>query len=180
MALGPMTGLFMHDHVSYEGIFITRHAVQLSRTAMRNMRKGTHPGIDKKQATGKTTGRNSYHKQQALARPLYPYKRHTRKLALLMLSIPYGATTNFVAMYAREVHLDVPSGFFFTLMAVGMGASRLVAGKKVDQGYITQCIHVGLYPVILAFFMLSMCRFIAPESMNAAEWISLPCRCFSA
>lgn len=88
-----------------------------------------------------------------------------------MLSIPYGATTNFVAMYAREINLDVPSGFFFTLMAVGMGASRLVAGKKVDQGYITQCIHIGLYPVILAFFMLSMCRFIAPENMNIAECI---------
>ena len=90
-------------------------------------------------------------------------------IALLMLSIPYGATTNFVAMYAREIHLDVPSGFFFTLMAVGMGASRLVAGKKVDQGYITQCIHVGLYPVVAAFFILSMCRFAAPACMGAAE-----------
>lgn len=90
-------------------------------------------------------------------------------ISLLMLSIPYGATTNFVAMYAREIQLDVPSGFFFTLMAAGMGVSRLVAGRKVDQGYITQCIHIGLYPVVVAFFILSMCRFVAPHSTGIAE-----------
>ena len=53
-------------------------------------------------------------------------------------------------------------------MALGMGASRIVAGKKVDRGYITQCIHVGYYPVITAFFMLSMCRFVSPADIIVA------------
>ena len=43
-----------------------------------------------------------------------------------------------------------------------------MAGKKVDRGYITQCIHVGYYPVITAFFMLSMCRFVAPADIIVA------------
>lgn len=171
MALGPMTGLFMHGHVSYTNIFLTGMAFSAV---------GLICAVFVKPRTPETIKTRLNEKLQTGATPAKP----TRKLsldrfiqlkgipvsiALLMLSIPYGATTNFVAMYAREIHLDVPSGFFFTLMAAGMGASRLVAGKKVDQGYITQCIHIGLYPVVLAFFMLSMCRFVAPACMGAAE-----------
>ena len=171
MALGPMTGLFMHGHVSYTNIFLTGMAFSAV---------GLICAVCVKPRTPETIKTRLNEKLQTGATPAKP----TRKLsldrfillkgipvsiALLMLSIPYGATTNFVAMYAREIHLDVPLGFFFTLMAAGMGASRLVAGKKVDQGYITQCIHIGLYPVVLAFFMLSMCRFVAPACMGAAE-----------
>lgn len=82
MALGPMTGLFMHDHVSYEGIFITGMLFSLVGLLCAICVKARTPESIKKQATGKTTDRNSYHKQQALARPLYPYKRHTRKHSL--------------------------------------------------------------------------------------------------
>lgn len=171
MALGPMTGLFMHDHVSYEGIFITGMLFSLVGLLCAICVKARTPKSIKNRQQEKQQAETATTNSKLSLDRFILIKGIPVSIALLMLSIPYGATTNFVAMYAREIHLDVPSGFFFTLMAVGMGASRLVAGKKVDQGYITQCIHVGLYPVILAFFMLSMCRFIAPESMNAAEWI---------
>ena len=171
MALGPMTGLFMHDHVSYEGIFITGMLFSLVGLLCAICVKARTPESIKNRQQEKQQAETATTNSKLSLDRFILIKGIPVSIGLLMLSIPYGATTNFVAMYAREIHLDVPSGFFFTLMAVGMGASRLVAGKKVDQGYITQCIHVGLYPVILAFFMLSMCRFIAPESMNAAEWI---------
>ena len=85
-------------------------------------------------------------------------------IALLLLSIPYGATTNYVAVYAREIGLHVPTGFFFTLMAVGMGISRIFAGKFVDRGYITQTISYGFYVVIAAFFLLSCCSTVIAYS----------------
>lgn len=171
MALGPMTGLFMHDNVSYEGIFITGMAFSIIGLLCAFCVKARTPeSIKARRLEKQQTGKDPIASKNKLSLDRFILlKGIPVSISLLMLSIPYGATTNFVAMYAREIHLDVPSGFFFTLMAVGMGASRLVAGKKVDQGYITQCIHIGLYPVILAFFMLSMCRFIAPESMNVAE-----------
>lgn len=171
MALGPMTGLFMHDHVSYEGIFITGMLFSIIGLLCAFCVKArTHESIIARKLEKQQTGKDPVSSQKKLSLDRFILlKGIPVSISLLMLSIPYGATTNFVAMYAREINLDVPSGFFFTLMAVGMGASRLVAGKKVDQGYITQCIHIGLYPVILAFFMLSMCRFIAPENMNIAE-----------
>lgn len=171
MALGPMTGLFMHDHVSYEGIFITGMLFSIIGLLCAFCVKARTPeSIIARKLEKQQTGKDPVSSQKKLSLDRFILlKGIPVSISLLMLSIPYGATTNFVAMYAHEINLDVPSGFFFTLMTVGMGASRLVAGKKVDQGYITQCIHIGLYPVILAFFMLSMCRFIAPENMNIAE-----------
>lgn len=171
MALGPMTGLFMHDHVSYEGIFITGMLFSIIGLLCAFCVKARTPeSIIARKLEKQQTGKDPVSSQKKLSLDRFILlKGIPVSISLLMLSIPYGATTNFVAIYAHEINLDVPSGFFFTLMAVGMGASRLVAGKKVDQGYITQCIHIGLYPVILAFFMLSMCRFIAPENMNIAE-----------
>lgn len=181
MALGPMTGLFMHDHVSYEGIFITGMLFSIIGLLCAFCVKARTPeSIIARKLEKQQTGKDPVSSQKKLSLDRFILlKGIPVSISLLMLSIPYGATTNFVAMYAREINLDVPSGFFFTLMAVGMGASRLVAGKKVDQGYITQCIHIGLYPVILAFFMLSMCRFIAPENMNIAECTFLQCHYFS-
>lgn len=36
-------------------------------------------------------------------------------LSLLLLSIPYGMTTNYVAMYAREIGIHTQTGFFLPL-----------------------------------------------------------------
>ena len=81
-------------------------------------------------------------------------------LSLLLLSIPYGMTTNYVAMYARQIELNVPTGFFFTFMAVGMAVSRLFSGRLVDRGKITQVIAFGIYLVVISFFLLSACVYL--------------------
>lgn len=171
MALGPMTGLFMHGQVSYPTIFLTGMAFSVVGLLCAICVKARTPeSIKARQKEKQLTGVDTAMPKRKLSLDRFILvKGIPVSISLLMLSIPYGATTNFVAMYAKEIHLEVPSGFFFTLMAAGMGASRLVAGKKVDQGYITQCIHFGLYPVVAAFFILSMCRFVTPQSMGVAE-----------
>ena len=171
MALGPMTGLFMHGQASYPTIFLTGMAFSVAGLLCAICVKARTPeSIKARRAEKQLTGVDTSAQKRKLSLDRFILvKGIPVSIALLMLSIPYGATTNFVAMYAKEIHLDVASGFFFTLMAAGMGASRLVAGKKVDQGYVTQCIHFGLYPVVAAFFILSMCRFVAPHSMGMAE-----------
>ena len=158
MALGPMTGLFMHGHVPYTGIFLIGMGVSAvglvcalavstkKRREERGVRSGEIVSLDR----------------------FILLKGIPVSIALLLLSIPYGATTNFVAMYASEIRLEVPTGFFFTLMAAGMGLSRIIAGKQVDRGYVTQCIHVGYYPVIVAFLMLGLCRFVVADHVALA------------
>ena len=80
--------------------------------------------------------------------------------SLLLLSIPYGMTTNYVAMYAKQIGLTTETGFFFTLMAVGMAISRLFSGRLVDKGMITQVISAGLYLVCLCYFGLTACGWL--------------------
>ena len=78
-------------------------------------------------------------------------------VALLLLSIPYGMTSTYIAMYAKEIGITLSSGLFFTFMAVGMAVSRMFSGRQVDKGRITQVITLGLYLVCACFFTLAAC-----------------------
>lgn len=86
--------------------------------------------------------------------------------SLLLLSIPYGMTTNYVAMYARQIGITAETGFFFTLMAVGMAISRLFSGKLVDKGMITEVITAGLHLVSICYFLLTACGWLAEWDMT--------------
>ena len=59
-------------------------------------------------------------------------------------------------MYAKQIGITAETGFFFTLMAVGMAISRLFSGRLVDKGMITQVISAGLYLVCICYFGLRM------------------------
>lgn len=167
MALGPMTGLFMHGHVSYLIIFLTGMAFSLVGLVCAVCVKPRTPESLRAQCVRSENSGERQRRVMSLDRFIL-LKGIPVSVSLLMLSIPYGATTNFVAMYAKEINLDVTTGFFFTLMAVGMGVSRIFAGKLVDRGYVTRCIHAGYYPVIVAFTLLGLCRFIAEADGTAA------------
>lgn len=144
MSIGPMVGLFLHGVLSYEMIFgISLAACALGLALASCVKAPAKPKV---------------------ARPPLSLDRFIllkgipAGISLLLLSIPYGATTNFVAMYVGEMHLPVASGFYFVLMAVGMGVSRIFSGKYVDRGYVTECIHYGFFLVIIAFALLGSCE----------------------
>ena len=147
MSVGPMVGLFMHDAaVGYPVIFCTSmgscllgmFCASLVRTPYKPPVKRDPLSLDR----------------------FILLKGLPAGLSLLLLSIPYGMTTNYVAMYAHQIGMDVSTGFFFTFMAVGMAVSRLFSGRQVDHGKITQVIGVGLYLVIISFFLLAGCVYI--------------------
>ena len=153
MAVGPTLSLYIHDSfANFDYIFLLS---MVSATI----------GL-----ICVSTIRMPYRREPILEKPPVSLDRFIllkgipAGIALLLLSIPYGATTNYVAVYAREIGLQVPTGFFFTLMAVGMGISRIFAGKFVDRGYITQTISYGFYVVIAAFFLLSCCSTVIAYS----------------
>ncbi len=141
MSVGPMTGLFLHGNLSYDLIFLVSLSICLIGFCLALCVK-TKP-------------------KPAVERPAISLDRFIllrgipASVALLLLSIPYGATTNFVAMYVEHIGLQVMPGLFFVLLAAGMGISRLFSGRLVDKGYVTECIHYGFYLVIAAFLLLS-------------------------
>ena len=147
MSIGPMVGLFMHDAgTGYPVIFCTSLASCLLGMLCASLVK--------------TPYKPPVRRDPISLDRFILLKGMPAGLSLLLLSIPYGMTTNYVAMYARQIGLDVSTGFFFTFMAVGMAVSRLFSGRLVDHGKITQVIGAGLYLVILSFFLLAGCVYV--------------------
>lgn len=154
MSIGPMTGLFLHDaSAGYTFIFCCSLGACLIGLLCTYLLKTPYKAPVKKEPI-------------SLDRFIL-LKGIPAGISLLLLSIPYGMTTNYVAMYAKQIGITSSTGFFFTLMAIGMAVSRLFSGKLVDKGKITQVIQAGMYLVCLCFFALSACGWSASWSI---EW----------
>ena len=157
MSIGPMTGLFLHDAaVGYTFIFscslgaclIGFLCAYLVKTPAKPPVKRPPISLDR----------------------FILLKGIPAGISLLLLSIPYGMTTNYVAMYAKQIGITSSTGFFFTLMAIGMAVSRLFSGKLVDKGKITQVSPAGLYLVCFCFFGLSACGWTIRWDLEATTF----------
>ena len=147
MSIGPMTGLFLHDaSIGYTTIFCCSLGACMLGFLCAYLVKTPHKAPVKKEPI-------------SLDRFIL-LKGIPAGISLLLLSIPYGMTTNYVAMYAKQIGITTSTGFFFTLMAIGMAVSRLFSGKLVDKGMITQVIQAGMYLVCICFFGLSACGWV--------------------
>lgn len=154
MSIGPMVGLFLHGTMSFEWIFfIAMTACLVGFVLALCIKVPAKPKV----------------KRSALSLDRFILlKGIPAGVALLLISIPYGATTNYVAIYVGEIHMSVAPGLFFTLLAVGMGISRLFSGRYVDRGYVTECIRCGFYLIVCAFLLLAACSQIVLWSETAA------------
>ena len=146
MSFGPMIGLFMHNTCSYAFIFTCALISGVLGFFMAYLVKTPY-------------------KAPVQRIPISLDRFFLKKgiwagIALLMLSIPYGMTTTYVAMYAKEIGIEVNSGLYFTFMAIGLAVSRMFSGKQVDKGRVTLVITLGMYLATITFFMLSALHLI--------------------
>ena len=147
MAVGPMSGLFLHDAgMSFTTIFCCSLGSWIAGFVCASLVKTPYKPPVKREPI-------------SLDRFIL-LKGIPAGISLLLLSIPYGMTTNYVAMYAKQIGINATTGFFFTFMAIGMAISRIFSGKIVDRGKITQVISAGLYLVVFSFFLLSACVYL--------------------
>jgi MFS family permease len=153
MSIGPMTGLFLHDAgADYTLIFCCSLGSCLIGFLCASLVKTTYKPPVKREPI-------------SLDRFIL-LKGIPAGFSLLLLSIPYGMTTNYVAMYAKQIGIQSSTGFFFTFMALGMAVSRLFSGRLVDRGMVTQVIETGLYLVCFCFFGLSSCGWLTTWSLQ--------------
>lgn len=141
MSFGPMIGLFMQGNFTYDVIFSCSLLSGSLGFIMAYMVKTPY-------------------KQPVKREPIsldrfFLVKGTWAGISLLLLSIPYGMTTTYVAMYAAEIGISVNSGLYFTFMAVGLAVSRLFSGRQVDKGRITLVISLGMYLAAATFFLLA-------------------------
>lgn len=158
MSIGPMTGLFLHEaNVGYTFIFCCSLGACLIGLLCAYLVKTSYKPPVKREPI-------------SLDRFIL-LKGIPAAISLILLSIPYGMTTNYVAMYAKQIGITSSTGFFFTLMAIGMAVARLFSGKLVDKGKITQVIQVGIVMVILCFFGLTACGWLASYHLEGTTGI---------
>lgn len=143
MSIGPMVGLFLHDIYSFETIFLC------------SLISGTIGFV--MACLVKTPPKQPIKREPISLDRFILLKGIPAGVSLLLLSIPYGMTTTYVAMYAKEIGITLNTGLFFTFMAVGMAVSRLFSGRQVDKGRITEVISLGSYLVCICFFLLAAC-----------------------
>ncbi|MDD4820934.1 MAG: MFS transporter [Bacteroidales bacterium] len=147
MAFGPMTGLFMHDYMSFDLIFLTALLCCICAMGFTSLIKApVKPPV----------ARAPLSLDRLLMIAGIP-----AGISLLLLAIPYGMTTSYVAMYGKELGVTAGSGLFFSLMAVGLMISRLLSGKMVDKGFLTKMISVGMVQTVVAFLLLGGLEYIA-------------------
>lgn len=132
MAFGPMTGLFIISEGSYRQMFVVALLVALTGMALSFMIKVKER--QQIQNTGKLFSIDRFILLDGIP----------ASVAFFMLAIPYGMTSSYIAIYAEEVGIVYGAGMFFTVQAAGLIVSRLISGKMVDKGVITQTIAKGI------------------------------------
>lgn len=156
MALGPMIGLFLHDYYSFDEIFWGALACcTLGFISALTVRTPYKPQLKKDSKI-------------SLDRFIL-IKGIPLGADLLLLSIPYGINTTYVAMYAKSIGIASGSGLFFTCMAAGLAISRLFSGRQVDKGRITQVIMMGMYIAVFSFLGLYLCEWLMQVSATAGK-----------
>ena len=136
MAFGPMVGLFVISSGNYQLLFLTSLVTGgvglLLGALVRAPRRDVSQRVEFKLSADRF-----FLKEGIWA-----------CIAFFMLAIPYGMTTSYIALYAKQVGITHNAGLFFTVMAAGLITSRLHSGKRVDRGYITETIRAG---IVIAF-----------------------------
>ena len=132
MAFGPMTGLFLIESGDYGRLFFAALIVACVGLLFASLVKVKwRQPIER---VGKIFSIDRFILLDGIP----------ASVAFFMLAVPYGMTSSYIAIYAAEVGIVEGVGLFFTVQGAGLIVSRLISGKRVDKGYITQTISRGI------------------------------------
>ncbi len=154
MSVGPMTGLFIATTGNYDLIFYAAMASGGLGLIFASLIK-----VERK--VPRTSNRGISLDRFVLKAGLPACG------SLLLLAVPWGMTMTFIAMYAGEIGMAENTGYFFTVMAVGLIISRIGSGKRVDRGEITQVIRQGMYIVFAGILCEAFLGMVTGKSLTA-------------
>jgi MFS family permease len=153
MAFGPMAGLFVISSGNYTLLFLTSLITGAVGLVLASVVRAPRRVLEKTEFR--------------LSADRFFLKEGIRAcFAFFLLAMPYGMTTSYMALYAREVGITQNAGLFFTVMAAGLIASRLHSGKRVDRGFITETIRLGICIAFLGAVGESLLALVAGHSLT--------------
>lgn len=139
MAFGPMVGLFVVASGNYTLLFLTSLITGTVGLILGALVRAPYKKLEKTEFK--------------LSADRFFLKEGIRAcIAFFLLAIPYGMTTSYMALYAAQSGITHNAGLFFTVMAAGLITSRLHSGKRVDRGFVTETIIVGIFIALVGGF----------------------------
>ena len=159
MSFGPMTGLLLHTHFSFNLLFLTSLVLGGLGFALACF----------VQTPAKPT---KAHEPLSLDRFVL-VKGIPAGVSLLCLAVPYGMTSTYIALYALECGVLLNAGLYFTVMSVGLMVSRLFSGRLVDKGWLTQVITFGIAVVSISYLSISFLSHVIAMNLNAGSVLFL-------
>ena len=155
MAFGPMVGLFVISSGNYTLLFLTSLITGIVGLVLGALVRAPKKKIEKTEFK--------------LSADRFFLKEGLRAcFAFFLLAMPYGMTTSYMALYAREVGITHNAGLFFTVMAAGLISSRLHSGKRVDKGFVTETIRLGICIAFIGAVGEALLSSVASWSISAA------------
>lgn len=142
MVIGPMTGLMLLEKYNFDKAFYLSIITGIVGFIFATMIK----------APKQTTPRERL--PLAFDR-FFLFKGFNAGLTLLLMGVPYGMFITYLAIYGKELGITTGLGLFFSLLAIGLIASRLFSGKLVDRGLLNQTILSGLIVTVVGMFLLA-------------------------
>lgn len=118
MAVGPMAGLWIMGETHYDRLFVAGTLIAAGAALLAMM-------IRFPVFVPHNLGRFSV--SGLLARETFPVS-----IAMMIVMMSYGGVISFITLYTLELGLG-SAGVFFTVYAVGLFLSRLVAGRIFDR-----------------------------------------------
>lgn len=147
MATGPMVGMWLLEHYSYETIFYSSFCVSLCSFLIGSMIKTKYrPKVSSKEPI-------------SLDRFIL-LKGIPAGVNMIFLAIPYGVMTSFIAIYAKELSVEGKPTSFYLFLAAGIALSRIFSGKLVDRGKMLLVIKVGIAVGGCAFLLLGLLPYL--------------------
>lgn len=155
MAFGPMAGLFVIASGNYTLLFLTSLITGCVGLILASLVRAPRKMLEKTEFK--------------LSADRFFLKEGLRAcFAFFLLAMPYGMTTSYMALYAREVGITHNAGLFFTVMAAGLISSRLHSGKRVDRGFVTETIRLGICIAFIGAVGEALLSSVASWSISAA------------
>lgn len=150
MALGPIAGVSLHDSLPVETRYITIFSVAFALSILAvfvasQIHTKYRPPVEKPAIS--------------LDRFFLP-KGFPAGFNLLLMSITYAVTMNYIYIYAKETEIDITAGAYYSCMAIGIATSRIFSGKMVDKGYLNRVIVIGASIATFAFFLLALLPYL--------------------
>ncbi len=143
MAVGPVAGLWLHHHYSFNVVFLAAFASGIvGFCTILPIRP-----IIKELPQPK----------QALSLDRFILLKGLPCVVLLFfIGLGYGTVVNYIGLYSTS--LDAHAGIFFIFISAGLILARILSARAINNGKIVQMIYVGAGILIVSFVLLAVCN----------------------